>query len=137
MGLALFGRFRGGPAKAAILGCCLFGMITGSQVAAVAAVGVFTIPLMIRSGYQPMTAASITALAGMAGCSFPGHGRCGLYYSRHVRGSYWDVAVPNSFGAFLYVTVYMLVELRRQTGLKGLPKSVLPQIGKCSWNAAT
>ncbi len=133
MGLALFGRFRGGPAKAAILGCCLFGMITGSQVAAVAAVGVFTIPLMIRSGYQPMTAASITALAGTGGMLVPPvMGAVAFIIPDMIGGSYWDVCRAELIpGLFFYVTVYMLVELQAaKLGLKGLPKSDLPQIGK-------
>lgn len=133
MGLALFGRFRGGPAKAAILGCCLFGMITGSQVAAVAAVGVFTIPLMIRSGYQPITAASITALAGTGGMLVPPvMGAVAFIIPDMIGGSYWDVCRAELIpGLFFYVTVYMLVELQAaRLGLKGLPKSDLPRIGK-------
>jgi TRAP-type uncharacterized transport system fused permease subunit len=43
MGLALFGKYRGGPAKAAVVTSCAFGMMTGSQVANVTAVGVLTI----------------------------------------------------------------------------------------------
>ncbi len=133
MGLALFGRFRGGPAKAAIMGCCLFGMITGSQVAAVAAVGVFTIPLMIRAGYQPITAASITALAGTGGMLVPPvMGAVAFIIPDMIGGTYWDVCRSELIpGLFFYVTVYMLVELQAaKLGLKGLPKSELPKMGK-------
>ena len=133
IGLALFGRFRGGPAKAAILACCLFGMITGSQVAAVAAVGVFTIPLMIRTGYQPMTAASITALAGTGGMLVPPvMGAVAFIIPDMIGGTYWDVCRAQLIpGLFFYVAVYMLVELQSaKLGLKGIPKSDLPKIGK-------
>jgi len=133
MGLALFGRFRGGPAKAAIMGCCLFGMITGSQVAAVAAVGVFTIPLMIRAGYQPVTAASITALAGTGGMLVPPvMGAVAFIIPDMIGGTYWDVCRSELIpGLFFYVVVYMLVEFQAaKLGLKGLPKSELPKIGK-------
>jgi len=133
IGLALFGRFRGGPAKAAILACCLFGMITGSQVAAVAAVGVFTIPLMIRTGYQPITAASITALAGTGGMLVPPvMGAVAFIIPDMIGGTYWDVCRAELIpGLFFYTTVYMLVELQSaKLGLKGLPKSDLPRIGK-------
>jgi len=71
VGLSLFGRFRGGPAKAAIMGSCMFGMITGSQVASVTAAGVVTIPLMKRAGYQPIVAGSIEALASTGGMLVP------------------------------------------------------------------
>ncbi|OPY68692.1 MAG: Sialic acid TRAP transporter permease protein SiaT [Syntrophorhabdaceae bacterium PtaU1.Bin034] len=133
IGLALFGRFRGGPAKAAIMACCLFGMITGSQVAAVAAVGVFTIPLMIRTGYQPMTAASITALAGTGGMLVPPvMGAVAFIIPDMIGGTYWDVCRAQLIpGLFFYVAVYMLVELQSaKLGLKGVPKSDLPKIGK-------
>ncbi|MCK9228396.1 MAG: TRAP transporter fused permease subunit [Syntrophorhabdaceae bacterium] len=133
MGLALFGRFRGGPAKAAILACCLFGMITGSQVAAVAAVGVFTIPLMVRTGYQPMTAASITALAGTGGMLVPPvMGAVAFIIPDMIGGTYWDVCRSQLIpGLFFYVAVYMLVELQSaKLGLKGVPKSELPAMGK-------
>ncbi|MDR2018963.1 MAG: TRAP transporter fused permease subunit [Syntrophobacterales bacterium] len=133
IGLALFGRFRGGPAKAAILACCLFGMITGSQVAAVAAVGVFAIPLMIRTGYQPMTAASITALAGTGGMLVPPvMGAVAFIIPDMIGGTYWDVCRAQLIpGLFFYVAVYMLVELQSaKLGLKGVSKSDLPRIGK-------
>ena len=61
---------QGGAAKAAVLGSCLFGMMTGSQTANVAAVGTFTIPLMVRAGYKPIMAGAIEALALQEGCWF-------------------------------------------------------------------
>ena len=48
---AWMGRYRGGSAKVAVVGSAFFGMISGSAVANVAAVGVVTIPLMKRSGF--------------------------------------------------------------------------------------
>ncbi|MGH8741024.1 MAG: TRAP transporter large permease subunit, partial [Burkholderiales bacterium] len=48
---AWMGRYRGGSAKVAVVGSAFFGMISGSAVANVSAVGVVTIPLMKRSGY--------------------------------------------------------------------------------------
>ena len=43
-------RFRGGAAKIAVVGSALFGMISGSAVSNVLAVGVVTIPAMKKSG---------------------------------------------------------------------------------------
>lgn len=86
IGYGLFGRFKGGTAKASVLGSCLFGMMTGSQAANVAAVGVLTIPLMIRGGYKPIMAGAIEALASTGGMLVPPvmGGSC-LYYSRNNR----------------------------------------------------
>ena len=133
MGLSLFGRFRGGPAKAAVLGSCLFGMITGSQVANVTAVGVLTIPLMKRVGYRPIVAASIEALASTGGMLVPPvMGAAAFIIPEMIGGTYWDVCkaalVP---GLLFYTSVYMIVELQSaKYGLKGLPKVELPSFRK-------
>ena len=55
--LSLLGRFRGGPAKAAVLGSGLTGMISGSSIANVVTTGTFTIPLMKKVGYPAVKAA--------------------------------------------------------------------------------
>ncbi len=57
--MALMGRYRGGPAKIAILGSSLFGSISGNVVSNVLTVGVVTIPLMVRVGFRPHLAAAI------------------------------------------------------------------------------
>jgi len=133
MGLSLFGKFRGGPAKAAVLGSCLFGMITGSQVANVTAVGVVTIPLMKRAGYRPIVAGSIEALASTGGMLVPPvMGAVAFIIPEMIGGTYWDVCkaalIP---GLLFYVSVYMIVELQAaKFGLRGFPKSELPRF----WN---
>jgi TRAP-type uncharacterized transport system fused permease subunit len=47
--LAVMGRFRGGPAKIAIVSSSLFGNISGSAVANVVVDGTFTIPMMRKA----------------------------------------------------------------------------------------
>lgn len=47
------GRFRGGPAKIAVVASSMFGMLSGSGTANVAGTGQITIPLMKRTGYPP------------------------------------------------------------------------------------
>jgi TRAP-type uncharacterized transport system fused permease subunit len=85
-GMALFGKYRGGPAKAAVLGSCFFGMITGSQVANVGAVGVFTIPLMKGGGIQAGSGGGHrSGRLDRVHDHAPGHGRSGIHYS----GNHW------------------------------------------------
>jgi TRAP transporter 4TM/12TM fusion protein len=133
VGLSLFGKYRGGPAKAAVLGSCMFGAITGSQVANVAAVGVLTIPLMKRVGYRPIVAASVEALASTGGMLIPPvMGAVAFIIPEMIGGTYWDVCkaaiIP---GLLFYVSVYMVVELQAaKYGLSGLPKSELPIMKK-------
>lgn len=131
LGLALFGRYRGGPAKAAVMASCMFGSITGNQVANVTAVGVLTIPLMKRVGYRPIVAASVEALASTGGMLIPPvMGSVAFIIPEMIGGSYWDVCkaalIP---GLLFYVSVYMIVELQSaKYGLKGLPKPELPRL---------
>jgi TRAP transporter 4TM/12TM fusion protein len=131
MGLSLFGKYRGGPAKAAVVTSCGFGMMTGSQVANVTAVGVLTIPLMKRVGYKPVVAASIEALASTGGMLVPPvMGAVAFIIPEMIGGTYWDVCkaalIP---GLLFYVSVYMIVELQAaKYGLLGLPKSELPSM---------
>ena len=53
LAMSAMGRFRGGAGKIAVVGSALFGMISGSAVSNVLAVGMVTIPTMIRSGFSP------------------------------------------------------------------------------------
>ena len=46
--VSLTGRSRGGPAKAAVVGSSLMGMISGTAVANVLTTGTISIPLMKR-----------------------------------------------------------------------------------------
>src|SRR5206468_63174 len=69
--LAAMGRFRGGAAKIAVVGSALFGMISGSAVSNVLAVGIVTIPTMIRSGFSPYRAAAIESVGSTGGQLMP------------------------------------------------------------------
>ncbi len=65
--LALTGRYRGGPAKTAVVASALFGSISGSGVANVSVTGNYTIPLMKRLGYDPNFAGGVEAIASTGG----------------------------------------------------------------------
>jgi TRAP transporter 4TM/12TM fusion protein len=128
-GMAFFGKYRGGPAKAAVLGSCLFGMITGSQVANVAAVGVFTIPLMKKGGYKPEVAAAIEAVGSTGSMIMPPvMGAAAFIIPEMIGGTYLDVVKAAIIPALLfYATLYVVVELQAvKLGLRGFPKADLP-----------
>ncbi len=63
--LAIAGRFRGGPAKVAILASALMGMMSGSSVTNIVTTGVITIPMMKRVGYRPEFAAGVESTASL------------------------------------------------------------------------
>ncbi len=61
----------GGPAHTAVVGSSLIGTVTGASVANVALTGVFTIPLMKKTGYSPEMAGAIEATASSGGQLMP------------------------------------------------------------------
>lgn len=67
LALILVGRTHGGASKAALISSVFFGAISGSPAASASTTGVFTIPLMIRSGYGREQAAAIETAAATAG----------------------------------------------------------------------
>ncbi|NVM23734.1 MAG: TRAP transporter large permease subunit, partial [Desulfobacterales bacterium] len=71
LALALLGRFRGGPAKVAVLSSGFFGSLSGSIFANIVATGSVTIPTMKRTGYPSHYAAAIEACASTGGVLMP------------------------------------------------------------------
>src|ERR1700748_527339 len=64
-------RFGAAAAKIAVVGSALFGMISGSAVANVLAVGIVTIPMMVKSGFTPYRAAAIESVGSTGGQVMP------------------------------------------------------------------
>ncbi|MDR1931474.1 MAG: TRAP transporter fused permease subunit [Spirochaetales bacterium] len=60
-------KVRGGPAKAAVIGSAVLGMIMGSSAGNVAVTGSMTIPMMKRVGYKPQRAGAIEVAASLGG----------------------------------------------------------------------
>jgi TRAP transporter 4TM/12TM fusion protein len=69
--IGLFGRYRGGPAKVAVVSSALTGTISGSAMANVLTTGTVTIPLMKRTGYPAFMAGAIEAAASTGGALMP------------------------------------------------------------------
>lgn len=97
------GRFRGGPAKVAVLSSALYGSISGSSVADVYATGSFTIPAMKRIGYPPWLAAAIEAVASAGGSLMPPIMGAGAFIMAEMTGiPYSRIAVAAFIPAVLY-----------------------------------
>ena len=106
-----FGRMRGGPAKAAVAGSSLFGMISGSAVANVATVGSITIPLMKKTGYRSEFAAAVEAVASCGGQIMPPVMGATAFIIAEILGiSYFAVALAATLPAILYyMSLFMFV----------------------------
>ncbi|MCK9239536.1 TRAP transporter permease [Desulfocurvus sp.] len=127
--LCLLGSFKGGPAKAAILGSGLTGMVSGSSIANVVTTGTFTIPLMKKVGYPPTKAAAIEVAASTDGqIAPPIMGAAAFIIAEYVSVPYIEVvkaaAIPAfaSYAALLWISHVEACKL----GLQGIPRRELP-----------
>lgn len=137
--LASMGRFRGGPAKVAVVASSLFGTISGSAVANVAVDGVITIPMMKRAGYKPHVAAAIEAVASTGGQIMPPVMGVAAFIMADMLGvPYATVAIAALVPALLYyLALFVQIDLTAgKEGLEGLPREELPRLGpilRLSW----
>ena len=125
---SLLGRFRGGPAKAAVVSSGLTGMISGSSVANVVTAGTFTIPLMKRVGYTPTQSAAIECAAGVNGQLMPPvMGAAAFLMAEYVGITYAEVVKHAIVPALLtYGALFYVVDLEAvKAGMTGLPGSRL------------
>src|SRR3989440_793344 len=101
--IALAGRFRGGPAKVAVVSSGLYGTISGSSVADCYATGTFTIPLMKRIGYRAEIAGAIEACASCGGPLTPPIMGAGAFIMAELTGiPYSKIIVAAALPAVLY-----------------------------------
>ncbi|MBU2498661.1 MAG: TRAP transporter fused permease subunit [Proteobacteria bacterium] len=131
LALALMGRFRGGPAKVAILASSLFGSLSGSASANVAMTGIITIPLMKKIGYKPHIAAAIEAVASTGGLIMPPiMAATAFIMAEFLDVPYATVAISAFIPAFLYyVAVFAQVHLEAmKEGLRGLSAEEVPSM---------
>lgn len=127
--VSLTGRSRGGPAKAAVVGSSLMGMISGTAVANVLTTGTISIPLMKRGGYKPRVAAAIEAVASTGGQLMPPiMGAAAFIMADIVETPYTDIAKAAIIPAILfYVAVFAAVHLEAvKNGLQPMKEHELP-----------
>jgi TRAP transporter 4TM/12TM fusion protein len=129
LGTALAGRWRGGPAKIAVMTSALFGSISGSSVANVVTTGAFTIPLMKRTGFKPHNAGAIEAIASTGGQFMPPIMGAGVFIlATLTQTSYLSIALMNVIPAVIFfVFLLAMVDLQAiRAGLQGLPPEETP-----------
>ncbi len=130
LALLAMGRFRGGPAKVAVVSSTLFGTVSGSAVANVAVDGAITIPMMKRAGYPPHLAAAIEAVASNGGQLMPPvMGAAAFLMAEFLAIPYAQVALAAAVPALLYyLALFVQVDLEAaRLGLAGLPPGQLPR----------
>lgn len=129
LAMAVAGRFAGGPAKVAIFGSALFGMISGSSVANAVTVGSLTIPMMKRLGYRPHFAAAVEATASTGGqITPPVMGAAAFLMVEFLETPYQTIIIAAIVPAFLhFFGVFIQVHFEaKRVGLRGLTPEEMP-----------
>ena len=124
------GRFRGGPAKTAVVSSALMGCVSGSSIANVVTTGTFTIPLMVSSGYKKNSACAIEAVASTGGMIVPPMmGAAAFILAEYVGVSYGEVCWAAILPAVLYyLGLFLCVDKEAAAnGLVGQKKEDLPK----------
>lgn len=130
LAMSLLGRFKGGPAKAAVLASGLTGVVSGSSIANVVTTGTFTIPLMKKVGYPAKKAAAIEVAVSTNGQLMPPiMGAAAFIIAEYVNVPYLEVVKAAAVPAFAsYAALFYLTHLEAcKLGMKGLPKVDLPR----------
>ncbi|WP_165077656.1 MULTISPECIES: TRAP transporter permease [unclassified Desulfovibrio] len=126
---AVAGGTRGGPAKVAVVSSGLLGMMSGAATANVVTTGTMTIPLMIRTGYNPYFAGAVEATASTGGQIVPPvMGAAVFLMAQMMNVSYTTILVAAIIPAILYyASLLFSVDFEAQkTGLFGLSRDQLP-----------
>lgn len=111
--MLLFRKVVGGPAKIAVISSSLFGCISGSAAANVAATGTVTIPMMKRNGYENHVAGAVEAAASSGGQLMPPIMGAAAFVMAEMLGvAYNKVMVAGIVPAVCYyIAVFMSVDL--------------------------
>ncbi|MEA4892112.1 MAG: TRAP transporter permease [Peptococcaceae bacterium] len=130
--MAVAGTRPGGPAKVAVVGSGLMGMINGSPVATCATMGAFVIPQMKKVGYQAHFAGAVEAVAATGGAVMPPvMGAAAFLIVEFLGVPYKTVMFAAIIPSLLYYyCCIMQVHFEAlKSGIKGLDKAELPKLG--------
>ncbi len=126
LSFSLLGRFRGGPAKAAVVASAMTGMISGSSTANVVTTGTFTIPLMRRVGFSAEKAGAVEVASSTNGqLTPPIMGAAAFLMVEYVGVSYLEV-IKHAFlpAVISYIALVYIVHLEAvKAGMAGLPSA--------------
>jgi TRAP transporter 4TM/12TM fusion protein len=127
--MVAMGKYRGGPAKIAVVASALFGTISGSAVANVVATGVVSIPLMKQTGYRPHIAGAVEAVASTGGQLMPPvMGVAAFLMAEFLQIPYSQVCIAAIVPSLLYYSaLYIEADLEAgRYGLSRVPEEKIP-----------
>jgi tripartite ATP-independent transporter DctM subunit len=135
----LFGRLRGGLAQVSIVASVIFGGISGSAVADIAALGSIFIPAMKKEGYDEEFSAALAVAASIIAPIIPPSIIMVIY------GALMGVSIAGLFAAGvvpgLLIALGLMIITRFISGKRGYPKreekpsfrKIVRATGRASW----
>ena len=133
LAFSMVGRMRGGPAKAAILGSGLTGLISGSSIANTVTTGTFTIPIMKKSGFSKEKAGAIEVSASVNGQIMPPvMGAAAFVMASFIGVTYFEIVKHAFLPAIIsYLALFYISHLEAlKMNLKGMEESEIPNLKK-------
>ena len=133
LAFALVGKMRGGPAKAAILGSGMTGMISGSSVANTVTTGTFTIPIMKKTGFSKEKAGAIEVSSSVNGQIMPPvMGAAAFVMASFIGVTYFEVVKHAFLPAIIsYIALFYISHLEAlKLNLKGMEEKDVPILKK-------
>ena len=133
LSFALMGRFRGGPAKAAVVASCAMGSISGSSIANTVTTGAMTIPLMKKVGFKPHTAGAVEVAASTNGQLMPPIMGAAAFIMAEIIGVPYISIVKAAFipAVLSYTAIFSIVHLEAvKENIRGLTKEEMPPMLK-------
>jgi len=131
LALYFLGRYKGGPAKAAVVSSGATGLVSGSSIANIVTTGPFTIPLMKKVGYPAKKAAATEVAASTDGQLMPPiMGAAAFIIAEYVNVSYLEVVKAAAIPALVsYFGLFCITHLEAcKLGIKGLSVKDLPNL---------
>ncbi len=133
LAFAMVGKMRGGPAKAAILGSGMTGMISGSSIANTVTTGTFTIPIMKKTGFSEAKAGAIEVSSSVNGQIMPPvMGAAAFVIASFIGVTYFEVVKHAFLPAIIsYIALFYISHLEAlKLGLKGMDERDVPNLKK-------
>ena len=118
---SMLGWMRGGLAMAVVIGCLLFGAMSGSGPATAAAIGFIMIPALANRGYDKGYAAALTSSAGTLGILIPPSNPMivyGVVSQASIVGLFIAGIVPGIFVTITMILISYVICTRRNYGVK-------------------
>ena len=133
LAFAMVGKMRGGPAKAAILGSGMTGLISGSSIANTVTTGTFTIPIMKKTGFSKEKAGAIEVSSSVNGQIMPPvMGAAAFVMASFIGVTYFEVVKHAFLPAIIsYIALFYISHLEAlKLNLKGMDESDIPRLKK-------